>query len=86
MRPISLTVEMLAKLPGMRLAGRVLARAAIHLSALLERSAPHLPLRVALWLFTFVDKLAGIAGHLLYSPDGAEPSPSGLLGERLPRD
>jgi len=86
MRPASLVVERLSRVPGLRFGGQMLSAVSIATAGLLQRFAPHLPFQVALVGLTLVDKGAGLAGHLLFSPDSAEPSPSALLGRHLPRD
>ena len=72
-------------LPGHWLIGRMLAAGAIAGARGLERAA-RVPLRVAVPMLGLVDKVAGLAGHLMYRPAAPEPSPSSLLGRRLPRD
>jgi glycosyltransferase involved in cell wall biosynthesis len=52
----------------------------------LQRCSRWLPYRVGFWWLTALDKLAALAGHLSYAPGAAEPSPSAILGRRLPRD
>ena len=52
----------------------------------LQRSPAWVPDRVAVAVLTLVDKSAALSGHLAYRPGEPEPSPSGVLGWRLPRD
>lgn len=86
MRPVSLTVERLGRLPGRRRAGEILARVTIALSGPFESHADRLPFRAAAFVLTVLDKFAGLAGHLMFAPGTPEPSPSQLVGRRLPRD
>lgn len=72
-------------LPAHWLVGRALASLVITTARVLDR-AKSLPDRVSLAALTPVDKGAGLAGHLMYRPGSPEPSPSSLLGRRLPRD
>jgi hypothetical protein len=76
----------LGRIPGMRLAGRGLAAVSIAMAPILERIAGMMPFQLAVALLGGLDKAAGLAGHLMYEPRGVEPSPSVLLGRRLPRD
>lgn len=62
------------------------ARAAILSAGVLQRSVERLPAGVAFWWLTGIDKLAALGGHLSYRPGAPEPSPSDLLGRKLPRD
>lgn len=52
----------------------------------IQRAPRWLPDPVAISLLTLVDKAAALGGHLSYRPGEPEPSPSGVLGWRLPRD
>lgn len=65
---------------------RSLARAAILNARVLGRIHRALPFEVAFWWLTAIDKVAALGGHLAYRPNSPEPSPSGLLGRRMPRD
>lgn len=74
------------RLPLHGMAGRLIGRVSIVGARALDRAATRLPFRVALFALGALDKGAGLAGHLTYRRGGLEPSPSDLLGRRLPRD
>jgi glycosyltransferase involved in cell wall biosynthesis len=59
---------------------------ALHGARALQPLVCRLPEAVGFWWLTALDKLAALAGHLSYAPGAPEPSPSGVLGRRLPRD
>lgn len=73
------------RLPGRQAAARALAGTAVFAAGLLQR-APRLPWSAGYGALTVIDKAALLAGHLMYAEGQPEPSPSGLLGRRLPRD
>jgi hypothetical protein len=86
LRLVSQVVTRFHALTGLTRPGRWLAAGVIAAAGGLERVAPRLPLRVSAALVTAVDKLAGLAGHLMFKPGQPEPSPSQLLHRRVPRD
>lgn len=86
LRLVSQVVTRFHTLTGFTRPGRWLARGTIAAAGPLEGIAGRLPFRVAVALVTAVDKLAGLAGHLMYAPGAPEPSPSELLGRQVPRD
>jgi len=52
----------------------------------LQRAPARTPDGVAILVLTGIDKLAALSGHISYRPGDPEPSPSGVLGQLLPRD
>lgn len=86
LRLVSQVVTRFHALTGFTRPGRWLAAAVIAAVGPLERVVDRLPFRLGAALVTVVDKLGGLAGHLMYSPGEPEPSPSELLGRRVPRD
>lgn len=78
--------DRIAPLPGSRWLAWLCERSALGGAWLLQRVAGRLPGRAGFAWLTGLDKLAALAGHLAYRPGAPEPSPSGILGRRLPRD
>ncbi|MCX7618372.1 glycosyltransferase [Tepidiforma sp.] len=74
------------RLPGRRALSRALARGALAAAGALERGGERLPWPAASAAMLAIDKAALLAGHLAFEPGDPEPSPSGVLGRRLPRD
>lgn len=68
------------RLPGGKWLGIGLARASIRFGGLLQRGSPHIPFPLAVLCLGAIDKAAGLAGHLMFAPGEAEPSPSEVLG------
>ena len=78
--------DRLSRVRWLRPLAHVFAWLALTLAGLLQRAPAVLPDRAAILVLTAVDKLAALSGHISYRPGDPEPSPSGLLGRRLPRD
>jgi glycosyltransferase involved in cell wall biosynthesis len=78
--------DRIAPLPGSRALAWLCERSALGGAWLLQRCAGRLPEAAGFAWLTALDKLAALAGHLSYRPGAPEPSPSGILGRRLPRD
>lgn len=76
----------LARVPAGRLVARTLQQASLSAAGALQWAAPTQPFGVAAAALAVIDKAALLAGHLSYRPGDPEPSPSQLLGRRLPRD
>lgn len=74
------------RVPGRGLIALVLARGALAGAGGIQALGRRLPLPLAAVALTLLDKLAALAGHILYRPGAPEPSPSGILGRRLERD
>ncbi|MBI2764448.1 MAG: glycosyltransferase [Chloroflexi bacterium] len=74
------------RLPGRRALGSAGVRVALASGAALQRHATRLPPVAAAAALGLLDKLAALSGHLLFEAGAEEPSPSGLLGRRHPRD
>jgi glycosyltransferase involved in cell wall biosynthesis len=74
------------RLPGQRLFATALGKATIAAARLLQGASPRLPLRVTGLLLAALDKIAALAGHLLFEGKEAEPRPSALLGREALRD
>jgi glycosyltransferase involved in cell wall biosynthesis len=78
--------DRIAPLPGSWALARLCERSALGGAWLLQRCAGRLPGAAGFAWLTALDKLAALAGHFSYRPGAPEPSPSGILGRRLPRD
>nr|WP_322795622.1 hypothetical protein [Tepidiforma sp.] len=86
LRQVARLAPRISSLPGRPVLAGGLRRASLAAAGALEAAAPRLPFPVAAALLAGIDKTALLAGHLSYRPGDPEPSPSGLLGRRLPRD
>ncbi len=86
LRLVHRATAFIGRLPGRQATARALAGAALSAAGLLERTASRLPWAAAYGALTVIDKAALLAGHLMYAEGQPEPSPSELLGRRLPRD
>lgn len=78
--------DRLSRMRWLRPSARLFAWLAISGAAVLQRSPAWLPDRAAILALTAIDKLAALSGHISYRPGDPEPSPSELLGRKLPRD
>lgn len=78
--------DRIAPLPGSGALAWLCERSALGGAWLLQRCAGRLPGAAGFTWLTALDKLAALAGHFSYRPGASEPSPSGILGRRLPRD
>ncbi len=78
--------DRLSRMRWLRPSAKVFGWMAVVAAGGLQRAPRWVPDRVAILVLTGIDKLAALSGHISYRPGDAEPSPSGLLGRRLPRD
>lgn len=86
LKTVARVSDLLAKMPGTAILGRICIRAAVLSAGLLEWQVKRVPRPLGFAWLTAIDKLAALGGHLTYRPGGEEPSPSSILGRRQPRD
>ena len=86
LKTVARVSDLLARMPGTAVLGRVCIRTAVISAGVLEGQAKRVPRWLGFAWLTAIDKLAALGGHLTYRPDGEEPSPSGILGVRQARD